>query len=426
MDNSLDCLRLSAGAPLFFEGESAHVAYLIQRGEIEISVNRDGQTVVLAHRGAGEIIGEMALIDHGIRSASAIASTDCEMIVLTEQQIGHRIAQTDPILRMCLGVVIQRYRETLAIVQNGSSPKPLAQASQAPQGEDFRQAVQVLSLEREIQRAIRNNEFELYFQPIVDLETYDLAGFEALIRWHHPVRGLVPPVEFIPAAEASGLICGITQWCLREVGRTFPHILNRGKQRPLEVGAVGRPSLFITVNVSGHDILDTAFDETIRAILVDGGVAPENLKLEITESVLMKDPERAGRILQACRSQGMGIAVDDFGTGYSSLSYLSTLPITTLKIDRAFVRSIVEDGPSQKIVRTIRHLARELQIPVVAEGIETEAQAEALIAMNCEYGQGYLFGRPAPLGRTLELVTDWSPQRSLRLGQQDTAKLLCV
>ena len=241
------------------------------------------------------------------------------------------------------------------------------------------------------------------------LETGGLHGFEALTRWNHPRRGIVLPNDFIAAAEQSGLIVGITEWCLHEVTRIFPAIAAAALHNRAHVrNRLALDSdLFICVNVSGHDLVKPAFAETVRSILADAGVPPRNVKLEVTESMLMKDPQGARTILEACRQRGMGIAVDDFGTGYSSLSYLSTLPITTIKIDRGFVRDIATDPTSRKIVSTIRHLARELEIAVVAEGIETKAQADILTAMGCEFGQGYLYARPLPLPAALDLVRAW-------------------
>ena len=399
MATPLDHISLPAGTRLFSEGELGDNAYLIRSGEIEIVVERDGEEVILARRGAGEIIGEMALLDRGPRSATARVVVPIEVIAISLRQLEQRIANTDPILRMCLGVVIERYRETLKFARPDKSlpPQTRAPTQHRPVGREFHAAVEVLTLEREIQQGLKDAEFEIYLQPIVALRDRSLAGFEALIRWNHPVRGLTGPAHFIPVAESSGLIVQLTEWVLRETIRLIPELLAAAP------ATVGTP-LFVSVNVSGHDLVQPDFAETIKTILREGAVDPRHLKLEITESMLMKDPDRAGRILEACREFGMGIAVDDFGTGYSSLSYLSTLPITKLKIDQCFVRAMTTDPTSRKIVNTIRFLARELDIPVVAEGIENEAEAMALWALKCEFGQGYLFGRPMPAADALSLL----------------------
>jgi EAL domain-containing protein (putative c-di-GMP-specific phosphodiesterase class I) len=171
---------------------------------------------------------------------------------------------------------------------------------------------------------------------------------------------------------------------------------------------------FISVNVTAIDLARDDFIATLRRMLHASGLPARSLKIEVTESVLMQDPAGVARTLQACRALGTGIAVDDFGTGYSSLSSLSLLPISTLKVDRSFVRSMLSEPASRKIVQTILRLAEELGLPVIAEGIEEEAQARALAAMGCAFGQGYLFGRPAPLAATLELLRAWRPRSAER------------
>ncbi len=402
----LDCLYLPEGTVLFSEGDAGDHAYLIRSGTIEITVEREGRAIVLARRSAGEIVGEMALLDRGTRSASARVTEAAAVIAITKRQLEQRFADTDPILRMCLGVVIERYRETLRMVRPDAEVT-LPPPSRGLPGAAFDAAVAVLTLERELERALEFGEFQIFLQPIVVLADRSLAGFEALIRWNHPVRGLVAPGDFIPVAESSGLVVQLTDWMLREAARAVIVLIAAAGATP------GADSLFVSVNVSGHDLIQPGFAEGVMQILREAALPPHHLKLEVTESMLMKDPARAGRILDTCRRHGMGIAVDDFGTGYSSLSHLSTLPITTLKIDRCFVQAMTTDPTSRKIVGTIRLLARELEIPVVAEGIENEAEAAALCAIGCEYGQGYLFGRPMPLADAVDVLRARAPDLDL-------------
>jgi EAL domain-containing protein (putative c-di-GMP-specific phosphodiesterase class I) len=284
---------------------------------------------------------------------------------------------------------------------------------------DFEAAVAALTLERELRRALDRQEFELFFQPIVRLATRRLVGFEALLRWRHPERGLVPPGEFIPVVEANGMIVAVTEWCLAEVGRVFPRIMTAALGNLANV-----EPLFMSVNVSGRDLAQEAFPDTVGRALGLAGISPASIKLEVTESMLMKDPAQAASALAACRQGGMGIAIDDFGTGYSSLSHLSTLPITTLKVDRAFVQAMTQDPTSRRIVATILRLAEELTIPVVAEGIEHEPEAAALTEMGCALGQGYHFGRPQPLSVTLDVVRGWRAARGpVQAPDQDLARL---
>jgi len=402
MDAALHRIPLPAGALLFAEGDLGASAYLIDSGEIEVFVLRDGGEILLARRGPGEIVGEMAILDNGPRSASARAVAACELILITAEQIAHRIADTDPILRMCLGVVIARYRQTVALVDLAYRPR-VSQPEPARALDEFQAAMGTLSLESELRGALERGEFELYFQPIVRLPSRRLAGFEALLRWRHPTRGLVPPSAFIPIAEASGIVGAITDWCLAQVGRVFPILMTAALAN---VGSV--EPLFLSVNVSGHDLGRASFLKSVEALLALG-VDPAGVKLEVTEGVLMKDPGMAVATLEACRRLGLGIALDDFGTGYSSLSHLSTLPITTLKIDRSFVVSMTEAAASRKIIAMILRLAEELDIPVVAEGIEEVEQERILADLGCAYGQGYLFGKPQTLDGTIALIGAWQP-----------------
>jgi EAL domain-containing protein (putative c-di-GMP-specific phosphodiesterase class I) len=400
MDASLGRIALPAGTPLFAEGEAGSCAFLIASGCIEIFLRRDGCEVLLANRGPGEIVGEMAILDSRPRSASARVVADCELVVITANQITHRIAGTDPVLRMCLGVVIARYREMIGMIDSRDRRRVPRVGAATPN--DFDAALGTLSLEGELRRALLRGEFELHFQPIVRLPTPRLAGFEALLRWRHPTRGLIQPGDFIPIAEASGLIVDVTAWVLKEVGRTFPAILAAALHN---VGPVER--LFLSFNISGYDLSNDSFVQSVATMLETTGIGPGDLTIEVTESVLMKDPAKAVAALEACRRTGLAIAIDDFGTGFSSLSYLGTLPISTIKIDRSFVHSMVEAPASRKIIQMILRLAEELGRPVVAEGVEDGRQARLLADLGCAFAQGYLFGKPLPLAPTLELTHHW-------------------
>ncbi len=309
---NLDHLHLPAGARLFSAGDVGDAAYLIVSGRLEIVLERLEGDLVLAHRGPGEIVGEMAILDHQPRSAAVRALEDSELVVITEEQLSHRIAQTDPILRMCLGVVLSRYRQTVTILEQmtGTAPPPVLSAD-IPSLDTFAAALGALSMEREIRAGLRNGEFELFFQPIVRLSSRRLAGFEGLMRWRHPTRGLVPPIEFIPVAEASGLIVDLTVHAFDEVGRVFPELMlaAQGNQAALD------GPLFMTINVSGHDLARTSFSQFVADFLVRTEIAPASLKIEVTESMLMEEPERVAAALAECRSAGLGIAIADVGTG---------------------------------------------------------------------------------------------------------------
>ncbi len=242
------------------------------------------------------------------------------------------------------------------------------------------------SLGRELQRALWKGEFELFYQPQVD-RTGATKGAEALIRWKHPKRGYVPPIEFIPEAEQSSLAVDIGAWVLETACAT----LTRWAQNPTT------RYLTLSVNVSATQFMDETFVPSVLALLERTGVDPKRLILELTEHVMVVNSEAVAGKMQALRAAGLAIALDDFGTGYSSLEYLHKLPLNQLKIDRGFVKAAGESPRSATLVRNIVGLARDLDMSVVAEGVETAEQFRLVLGAGCTEFQGYLFSRPVPL-----------------------------
>jgi len=242
-----------------------------------------------------------------------------------------------------------------------------------------------LVLENELRQALEEGQLELHYQPQVEAETGKLYGFEALARWRHPQRGLVPPIKFIPIAEESGLIEALGAWVLNEACRQLA-----------EWRVLGATDIRMAVNLSAHQLRAPDLVESVRAALLRHGLGRGDLELEITESAAMENPERAIDRLRALRDLGIHLAIDDFGTGYSSLAYLKLLPIHSLKLDRAFVRDIESDENDAAISAATLALAHSLGLKVVAEGVETEAQRYFLQLHRCDYLQGYLYGKPEP------------------------------
>jgi diguanylate cyclase (GGDEF)-like protein/PAS domain S-box-containing protein len=240
----------------------------------------------------------------------------------------------------------------------------------------------MLGLETDMRRAVERCEYVLHYQPIVSLETERLTGFEALVRWRHPRRGLLRPGDFLSLAEETGLVIQIDRWVLREACRRTREWQERFRpETPLSV----------SVNLSARDFSAPNLVEHVRDVLEESGLEAVCLKLEITESVLMSDAESVTSTLRRLKELGVELQLDDFGTGYSSLSYLHRFPVDALKIDRSFVSRIGPDGANSEIARAIVTMAHSLKMSVVAEGVETEAQAAELRSLACEYGQGYLF-----------------------------------
>jgi len=254
-------------------------------------------------------------------------------------------------------------------------------------------AVERQSLESSLRRALERQEFLLHYQPKVNLDTGEITGVEALVRWQQPHRGLVPPAQFVPVAEDCGLILPIGRWVLREACRQA-----RAWQD------AGLPPLPVAVNVSAVEFRDKGFVESVRTILSDTGLEPRYLELELTEGVLMDDAESTASVLQELKTMGVHLAVDDFGTGYSSLSYLRQFPIDVLKIDRSFVNQISSDPDDSTIVSAIINMGKSLKHVVVAEGIETQLQRAYLQTQQCAQGQGYLFSRPLAAAQFAQLL----------------------
>jgi diguanylate cyclase (GGDEF)-like protein len=255
-------------------------------------------------------------------------------------------------------------------------------------------------MEMDLRGAVERNEFALYYQPLIDLAADGVAGFEALIRWRHPVRGLVPPSDFIPLAEETGMIVAIGDWALRTAcleAATWPDDIS------------------VAVNLSSVQFKRGDLVRSVSTALALSGLPPERLELEITESVLLLDSAATLRVLHALHAMGIVVALDDFGTGYSSLSYLRSFPFGKIKIDQSFVRDMLSNRESVSIIRAVTGLGESLGMKTTAEGVETQAQLDRLRQEGCTEVQGYLFSRPKPADQVPMMI------RTLRHGASLTA-----
>jgi EAL domain-containing protein (putative c-di-GMP-specific phosphodiesterase class I) len=258
-------------------------------------------------------------------------------------------------------------------------------------------ATERLLLENDLRHALYRDELRLLFQPIVEVSTRRVVGAEALVRWHHRTRGVVAPSSFIPIAEETGAIVALDRWVLREACATAARVRQKLQ-----------PDFRIAVNLSPRDLREPDLPDVIAAVLAENGLPPHALAVEVTEHVALDDA-----VLPALRrlcALGVQVAVDDFGIGYSSLSYLKRLPITALKIDRAFIRDVAEDAYDQAIVSSIVAVAKALGLHVTAEGLETDAQVEFIASLGCNEAQGYRFGTPLAI-EALEQIVGPQPER---------------
>jgi EAL domain-containing protein (putative c-di-GMP-specific phosphodiesterase class I) len=252
-----------------------------------------------------------------------------------------------------------------------------------------------VQMEAALRRGIERREFFLHYQPRADLQSRELCGFEALLRWKHPEKGVISPVEFVPVLEDAGLIARVGEWVLRAVC---------GQIREWQkVGLTVRP---VAVNLSARQLVSRDFGPVVERILREEAVDPRLIELEITESSLMSNTEDAARTLEYLSNLGVSISIDDFGTGYSSLSYLKRFPLDALKIDRSFVRDLTTDKEDATITRAVISMARSLGLKAIAEGVETEGQLAFLIENGCDQIQGYYYARPLPADE----CTEWLVQ----------------
>ncbi|MGK5684895.1 putative bifunctional diguanylate cyclase/phosphodiesterase [Actinoplanes sp. URMC 104] len=295
-----------------------------------------------------------------------------------------------------IGVVVRDDPDTSGETLLQQADTALYAAKRAGRGrfEYYSDVMDTKAREAELRRAVAGDELVVYFQPAVALATGELRGVEALVRWNHPVRGLLGPGEFIDLAEETGVV-PLGTWVLRAACREVSG---------WRAGSPGAEALRLSVNLSPKQVVQADLVQTVEAILAETGFPPDRLTLEITESVILQpDPLTIGR-LEAPRDLGIQLAVDDFGTGYSALSYLRRLPVTTLKIDRSFVTGIADDAEARSVCEAVVHLGGAFRMTVVAEGIETADQAAALIDMGCAVGQGFHFHRPLPPSEAAALV----------------------
>jgi EAL domain-containing protein (putative c-di-GMP-specific phosphodiesterase class I) len=397
--------QFSKGEALMLEGERGECAYIIESGNVEIVVQRDGQHLQIGTRGPGSMLGEMAMIDDKPRTATVRALEDCTAIEITREDFAHRVESADPVLKMVMRIVTSRYRDMIART-DAMRVMPASPAAEAAEQSDSNSstALTTIRLNNELKEALEKGQLVLFYQPIIDVQNMKIGGFEGLMRWKHPVNGMISPGVFIPVAEDSGLITELSQLAL-ELACDAAIKLQAVASKDL----IGPEPLFVGVNFSVKDFSAIDLPGLLQAAIEEKQMDPLQIHLEIVESLLMESPEKARTVLEKCREIGINISIDDFGSGYSSLSYLHFFPIDTLKIDQSFIRTLSKDSGSKVLVKAIIGLAHNLGMKVIAEGVETAADAEYLRSQGCEYIQGYFFSKPLAIEAATEFVQKWQP-----------------
>lgn len=391
---------------LFRQGELGEAAYLIESGLVEVYSERGDERELIAQLGANEIFGEMALLGDRARTASVKALEPTRLLVVSQKHLAERLENADPMTRHLLRIAVLRCRELLARVRSGQvrlgalSPPALAitptPADVEAEARDRNLAFGRLRIEQELRVALDRGEFHLHYQPIVRMPDARVSGFEALLRWFKPGVGRVPPDEFIPVAEASGLICSIGRWVLQQAVEDL--LICDDARGPVPEGT---PPLFITVNLSARQMEDPELLPALARHAERLRGRNCRLKLEVTESLMIGNVVLMQALIAAIRELGMQVVLDDFGTGYCSLSYLHLFEVHTMKLDRSFTRGMTVSEASRKVVAGVAGMAHALGLDIVIEGVESADQAQLAGQLGIDYAQGYFFGRPAPLEEAL-------------------------
>lgn len=364
-----------AGGVLFRQGEAGDKAYYIEDGRV--SILRGEETIAVL--GTGDIVGEMALIDDRPRTATAVCAVDCRLLAVNRAYLHDAMARADPALPFILRVVLQRFRGVMAPTDGVNLQVPTRSGERMDGSFAER-----LRLEEELRSALAADRFFLLAQPIVELASGHPVGAETLIRLDHPDHGVLTPADFLALAEERGLVVDIGRWALGEAARIASTCAERWP--------------FVSVNVAPRQLGEGDLAADVDDACRDAGIAPSRLALEVTEMGIVEQPEHAAALLERVSALGCRIAIDDFGTGTSSFSQLHLLPFDMLKIDRSLIAALPESERAQKMVRAISRMAGELDLAVVAEGIESERHWALARATGCALGQGYYFGRPARPG----------------------------
>lgn len=380
--------EIKKGETIHSLGETGSCAYIVESGSVRIDDKVSKRETYFVS--PGEMFGEYGVIGDARHFSTATAEEDTLLLVVTHAEIEEKSTAADPMIALFMHFFMDR-TNSLSERHYGGGNGDLEIASRRQKIEKNRdELVQQFQIKEELERAVKEKEFVLHFQPIISLRGGFTAGFEALIRWQHPKRGLLSPFHFIDIAEATNMIVPIGEWVFEEACRhtvLFNELAAKN----------GSSEVFMSINISANQFGVPNIVDRFKEITQETNVDISKLQLEITESVLMEDTNHALSILHELKDSGFQLVLDDFGTGYSSLNYLHKFPIDKLKIDRSFTHAMLNDDDSLEIVRAISGLAHNMNIEVVAEGIEEREQLSVYRDLDCHYGQGFLISKPLPV-----------------------------
>ena len=387
MFDELDREIYSSDQIVFKHGEMGDCAYLIEEGRVEILVSKNEGYRRIRVIGKGELFGEVSLIDYQPRTATVRAIEKTILVPIPRKMMEMLLKKSDPVLQHLLLVILERFRH-----RNELSAPAETTAELSPEYSRQRdfvkvEATQKLSLAHGMQRALTHEEFQLYYQPICELSSGRVAGFEALIRWHHPIEGVKQPNDFLWIAEQTGHIHDIGLWA-------FERACSDWKALRLLTEHVAP---FISVNLSPVQLNDERLVDNLIALAEKHKLNISEIKLELTETVMVDNPEAALKTMERLIGMGFSIALDDYGAGHSGLRHLQRYPISSLKIDGDFVLPILKSAQSLEIVRSTVALAHSLGMSAIAESIENKEVGKKIQEMKCDFGQGMYFGKPETL-----------------------------
>lgn len=393
---------------VFETGDAGEAAYVIESGCVEILVGAKGAQRRVAVLAEGAMFGEVALLDHQPRTATVRTLVPTRLVRIDRTHVEELLLRADPVIQYLLRLLLERFRNSsgkVAVKENhqpdidaeGSESAGPAHPTQAHDPQDLHAAaVRTLSLAHDLSNAIDSDQLELFYQPIIALPSQTLSGFEALVRWHHPLMGLISPQEFIPLAEKTGLIHRIGQWVLHRA-------IDDWEALQTCLGSQAGDG-FVGVNLSAPELCNAGIVDIVRSALSAKNMPAKALRIELTETTVIANMSIVSHILEQLREMGVGIALDDFGTGYAGLDYLQQLPFSCLKIDMRFVMQMHTSQRSYQIIKSALELSRRLDLKSIAEGVEDARTASMLADMGCAYGQGFHFARPMPLRE----VANWA------------------